>query len=207
MVLVVLGIIRIALLVVVCYFALRLFFLLWNFHNEDRIFVPTVHRTLPLLWKYIQKNERLKNTALGSRSQFNHFIDIGGGDGTVVMKAAQLQIAKKVTGVEIQTGLYLWGWLRIMVHRVLQGVLGKKSHITWLRADAEKLSLGEYDCIYLFLAPSSLARLEKKIHEECEPGTVVISWVFPVEMLAPKLVQKLTLPGLKSPKTLHIYRL
>lgn len=94
-----------------------------------------------------------------------NFIDIGSGDGRIVIAAA----AKGVTayGIEINPLFALISKIKIKKLRI------KKAKI--IQADLWQHSFARYDYISVWGTKHMMANLEKKLHSELKPGTKVVS--------------------------------
>lgn len=100
------------------------------------------------------------------------FIDLGSGDGRLVVAAAQL--GAHATGYETNP------WLVLKSRRLIaRANLTKKAHIIW--GNLWRADLTKADVLSVFILPNLLADLEKKFDRELEPGTrvVTIGWPLP----------------------------
>ncbi len=96
-----------------------------------------------------------------------HFIDLGCGDGKVLLAAARR--GAHVTGYEINPVMWLIAWLRLLP-------FGKRAHVRlgsyWLH------DLGQYDVIWLYLIDHHMPRMARKIHTEATSKSYIISYIF-----------------------------
>ncbi|XP_058129245.1 ATP synthase subunit C lysine N-methyltransferase [Anopheles ziemanni] len=102
----------------------------------------------------------------------SRLLDIGSGDGRIVIAAARAQRSLKADGVELNPWLVYYSRFAALRH----GVLGKTN---FYRKDLWKFSLAPYDHIVIFGVEQMMVDLEKKIQQEASPGTTVIACRFP----------------------------
>lgn len=97
----------------------------------------------------------------------DHLIDLGSGDGKVLLAAARRGI--RATGYEINPIMWLFSVFRTWPYRKLVSVrLGN----LW-RAD-----LDGADVVFVFLLDRLMANMEEKLKTELKPGAICISYVF-----------------------------
>jgi len=116
------------------------------------------------------------------------FIDLGSGDGRVVITAAK-EFGLNAIGYEINPVLIFLSKLRARI---------AKTDVQFIRADLYDAGLCQRPAlyrihhqlppiIYIFLLPRYMDHLGKKIIRSCPPGTVVISYGFVIPLLSDKL--------------------
>lgn len=117
---------------------------------------------LPTLSKQI-------NTAfdLAALSPQSTILELGCGDGRVLIAAAKRGL--KATGYEINPIMFMIAWLRTRRYN---------GNITVIFADFWRIRWPEADAIYVFLLPSLMDKLEKKIIAEPAVRPLVISFAF-----------------------------
>ncbi|TAK05264.1 hypothetical protein EPO33_04835 [Patescibacteria group bacterium] len=98
-----------------------------------------------------------------------HVMDLGAGDGSILLAAKNTHPSITAMGVELVPTVWLLGRLRI----ALSG-----HAITYLRRDMRSVPVGNADVIFLYTFPHIMAYLEPKFEAELRPGTVVISHAF-----------------------------
>lgn len=98
-----------------------------------------------------------------------HVVDIGSGDGRVILELAKRGFM--VTGYEIKEYLVKRSRERILAAN-LQDRATVHQESFW------DVDLSPYQLVYLYGMGSILGRLEKKLEQELQPGTKVISNVF-----------------------------
>jgi predicted RNA methylase len=95
--------------------------------------------------------------------------DLGSGDGRVLFAAQAL--GARTIGYEINPFLYWYTRLRI--------ALKQTAHVTVKRENFWDAPLRDANVVTVYLVPHLMERLKKKLQEETQPGTRVISAVYP----------------------------
>lgn len=98
----------------------------------------------------------------------HHAIDLGSGDGRVILELAKRNI--QVSGYEIKSPL---------VKRTQQRIreLGL-TNIEVFEKDFWGVDLAPFDLIYIYGMTTIMGRLEEKLEKEAKPGTLIITNVF-----------------------------
>jgi len=98
--------------------------------------------------------------------------DLGCGDGRIIAMAAG-EFGARAVGIEADPLRFLWSWMRIK----LSG-LGSRAKVIW--GDFFNHNLNDATVVTVFLSYKANSKLKKKLEEELEPGTRVISyyWTF-----------------------------
>ncbi len=104
-------------------------------------------------------------------------IDLGSGDGTIVIEAARK--GARAVGIEINPFLVLWSRYRIKK-------LGLKEQAQIVKGNFFKYSLVDADVILFYLLPKIMNRLKEKFSRELKPGTRIISYAFPIPGWTPR---------------------
>lgn len=104
-------------------------------------------------------------------------IDLGSGDGRIVMAAANTQ-GRIAHGVELNPWLVLYS--RIAAKRA-----GLSANTAFYKRDLWSFDLSPYDGISIFGVEQMMDRLAEKIKKEVRPGTVVVACRFPFTDLEP----------------------
>lgn len=117
---------------------------------------------------YHQKYKAAKDSPL-------KFIDLGSGDGKIVFTAAKL--GYQAHGIDINPFLYLICKIRSLFWRQQEGKTQRPQFKLGSYFD-EKLDLSEYDVIFTYLFPHTMAAMEERIFSNLKPGAVVISNTF-----------------------------
>ncbi len=105
---------------------------------------------------------RLTKVGEGTR-----FIDLGCGDGKVLLAAAQKGAI--VTGYEINPILWLIAWLRLLPYRKRATI---KLGSYWSQ------NLAPYDVIWLYLIDRHMPRMARKIRNQAAAQSHIISYIF-----------------------------
>lgn len=103
------------------------------------------------------------------------FVELGCGDGRVVIAAARR--GANVVGYEINPLLWLVASIKVL---------------TWPNARIKlrnfwRVDLSKADVVMTFLVPRTVGRLENKIKREMKPGSRLVSYIFKLPTLKPKL--------------------
>jgi SAM-dependent methyltransferase len=104
-------------------------------------------------------------------------VDLGSGDGRIVIVAAQKHGARGL-GVEIDGGLVA----RSNATAVEAGVADR---VTFRQGDLYQTDLSQADVVTLYLSPSINAELEGKLRRELRPGARIVSHQFPIGRWTP----------------------
>ncbi|XP_035781035.1 ATP synthase subunit C lysine N-methyltransferase-like [Anopheles albimanus] len=102
----------------------------------------------------------------------SRLLDIGSGDGRIVIAAVRAQPSIRADGVELNPWLVYYSRLAALRN----GVLGRTR---FFRYDLWKFSLAPYDHIVIFGVEQMMEDLEKKIVREVAPGTTIVACRFP----------------------------
>ncbi|NOS66854.1 MAG: N-6 DNA methylase [Candidatus Peribacteraceae bacterium] len=121
-------------------------------------------------------------------------MDIGAGNGRVLIEAKRKHPSIDATGIELAPTVWLLGKLNIF----LSGI-----RIRFIRGNAFDHDMSRTDVIFLYLSPAVMAKLEDKFDRELKPGTVVISHAFTFPRRQP--VEMTALPGWMGKKTIRRY--
>lgn len=100
------------------------------------------------------------------------FYELGSGEGATVIIAAK-EFGATCTGIEIDPARNLIAKIRIL----LNGLSGKiKLH----RTNFFKIDLSPATVVYAYLVPKALLRLKPKFDNELKPGTLIVSFHYPI---------------------------
>lgn len=106
-------------------------------------------------------------------------IDIGSGLGGLVLQLARRRPESRIEGIELAP----LPWLVSSLRARLAG-----SGARFMRGDYERLDFGAYDAVFAYLSPAAMDALWRKAAAEMRPGSMLLSYEFPVEDHAPDLV-------------------
>jgi SAM-dependent methyltransferase len=113
-------------------------------------------------------------------------VDLGSGDGRIVIEAAKHFGARGV-GIDISPGL---------VHLANENALraGVAPRVKFFVGDLFKTTLSQATVVFMYLLPASLAHLVPKLYEELAPGTRVVSHDYALDPLHPVKRLELDVP-------------
>lgn len=110
------------------------------------------------------------------------FVDIGSGLGGLVLFLARRYEAGKFLGVEIAPLPWLLSYLRVTFN------IGRQANKSqFLRANYEALDFSEFDVVFAYLSPAAMSALWDKAKKEMRPGSLLISYEFPIIGVEPDL--------------------
>lgn len=125
------------------------------------------------------------------------FVDLGSGDG-VVMDAVLRHCPWAITR-----------WYELDPKAIAQSQpyqLAHGSDFTIIQWDYFQADISDADVIYCYLLPRLLPRVWRMITEQCKPGTVVYSYVFPIANIPAQSSHVINIPQRKD-DTLFVYQL
>jgi len=129
---------------------------------------------------YPSQNKHLKGLLDGlkinPKDKKLKFVDIGSGDGRVVIWAAKQGF--KATGIELNPFLTLISRLKSFIFR-----LGKNAK--FINGNFYNQDYSEYDVVYLYIYREHMNKLKEKLFEELEPGSVIVSNIFKFDETTP----------------------
>lgn len=103
-----------------------------------------------------------------------HFIDLGCGDGKILLAAARR--GAEVTGYEINPVMWLIAWLRLLP-------FGRRARVRlgtyWGH------NLRPYSVIWLYLIDHHMPRMARKIRDEAQDNSYIISYIFDFQGVKP----------------------
>ena len=144
------------------YLALFLFFLVfyWSTYRTQVPYFPSNKK----VWRALE--------ALLPPNKSVSLVDIGSGMGGLIMYMGKKYPESKYTGVEIAPLPWLWSYVRNA---------GRKTGNTkFLRANYETLDFADFDVVFAYLSPAAMNALWIKAKSEMRPGTMLISYEFPI---------------------------
>ncbi|MCB9802092.1 MAG: class I SAM-dependent methyltransferase [Pseudomonadales bacterium] len=140
---------------VVLYFGMQVLYASTMLHGP--VFVPSKPKDVAQMIKLAQLKKSDK------------ILDLGSGDGTVVLALAKL--AYQAHGVDINP-------LLVRKARKKAVALELSERVTFERANFWSLDLSEYDVIFFYGTTYVMKKLEKKLFAELKPGSRVVSNYF-----------------------------
>ncbi len=118
--------------------------------------------------------------------------ELGAGKAGFLRAVEQKFNVSNLIGVEYSWWPYLLAKMQIII---------SGSKIKIIRKDIFKINLKEANIIYCFLSPEMMERLENKFKEECQKGTLIISYHFRMKNLEPEKVIK------EEDNSIYFYRI
>ncbi len=104
------------------------------------------------------------------------FVDIGSGMGGLLIDLARKRPDAEFTGVELAP----LTWLLSLVRGKLS-----RSSARFLCRSYEDLNFADFDVVFAYLSPAAMPALWSKARTEMRPGSVLISFEFPVKGIQP----------------------
>jgi hypothetical protein len=126
-----------------------------------------------------QAQDILEMIELTQIKSTDKFIDLGSGDGQIVLEVSK--IAKLSVGVETNPFLVIYS--RILDFFTANGP------VKFINKSYFSVPLTTYDVVYLYLNPESLKKIKSKLLDECSPGTIIFSNIYPVPGWSPSKVR------------------
>jgi len=122
--------------------------------------------------------------------------DLGAGDARLLIAAKHAHPSITAVGVEIVPTIWALGKFRIWCSR---------QKVELFLRNALSQNVSDADCIFLYLIPGLMKKLEKKFDTELPPGAKVISYAFSFPSKKPLMEQSVR--GLAGGKTkLRLYQ-
>lgn len=123
-------------------------------------------------WWTTSKDISRRICKLAGLSKKDKFYELGSGEGTTVIIAAK-EFGAVCTGIEIDP-------IRNFIARLRVIFSGLSKKITLHRTNFFKIDLAPATVIYTYLVPKALLRLKPKFDKELKPGTLIVSFRYPI---------------------------
>ncbi len=107
------------------------------------------------------------------------FIDIGSGFGGLVLHLERRFPGNRFFGIEIAPLPWLMSRVRAR---------SRRSNARFMRGDYGRIDLSAYDVVFAFLSPAAMPALWCKARAEMRPGTLLLSYEFPIPGATPHIV-------------------
>jgi len=120
-------------------------------------------------WVPTRRNDMKRVLKLAAIAPGETFYDLGCGDGRLVVEASRA--GAKAVGLDISLMSYFMTLIRIAAERSRAKVVFKNFF---------RQNLSDADIVYLFLTPSAMPKVEKKLKAELKKGARVISYAFSI---------------------------
>lgn len=121
-------------------------------------------------------------------------VDLGAGDARFLIRAQKLFPNIRATGYELAPTIWFLGKLRIWFSRAV---------IEWRMQNMFRADVQDADCVFVYLLPSAMGKLEEKFTKELRKGTRVISYAF--HFPHRKAVETRIVPWLTGTRKLYLY--
>jgi SAM-dependent methyltransferase len=144
-------------------------FFLFLFWSTFRTQVP-YYPSLPSTWRAVD--------ALLPPEAPLRVIDIGSGLGGFVLSLAKRRPQGSFAGIEIAP----LPWLVSRLRAFCSG-----SRAQFILGDYTRLDFAEYDVVFAYLSPVAMTALWNKARAEMRPGSLLLSYEFPIEGVAPDI--------------------
>ena len=128
--------------------------------------------TLDALWQPTDRVTVRRILFLAQVKQGETVVDLGCGDGRIVITAARMFGAQGV-GIEIDPARVLWA-------RIWASFAGVKDRVRILWKDMYKVDLHAADVVVLFLSHDANYKLQDKLLRELRPGARIVSYYHPM---------------------------
>ncbi|XP_011693233.1 PREDICTED: protein FAM173B [Wasmannia auropunctata] len=120
--------------------------------------------------------QQIKNVIRALNGRSGSLIDLGSGDGRIVLAAAKRGF--KAHGIELNTWLVWYSRLQALIN-------GLSADTAFLRRDLWKHHLGRYDNVVIFGVDQMMEDIEKKLNSELGKDSLVIACRFPLPNTLP----------------------
>jgi SAM-dependent methyltransferase len=146
------------------YLTLFLFFLVfyWSTYRTQVPYYPSTKKT----WLAVEK--------LLPQDRPVSFVDIGSGLGGLTLYLAQRHSNGKFIGVEIAPLPWLVSFVRQKVNSA------RASNARFVRGNYDALHFSEFDVVFAYLSPAAMSSLWRKAKKEMRPGSILVSYEFPI---------------------------
>ncbi len=138
--------------------------------------------TLDALWQPTDRVTVRRILALAGVKPGETVVDLGCGDGRIVIAAAR-EFGARALGVELDPFRALWGktWIKL-------AGLTNTARIVW--GDMYKFDISQADVVVLFLSGKANEKLGKKLSTELRPGARIVSYFHPLHSFSPVRIGK-----------------
>ena len=140
------------------FFILRALLVGISFSHGDVPYVP------------IDRSEMILAIKALNLSKGDRFVDIGSGDGRVVVYVAKKYPEIECVGVELNSLLILWS-------RFIAWVL-RLNNVKFIRADALEFEVSSFNKLFIYLTLDLVTPLVSRMLLELKPGSLVVSCLF-----------------------------
>lgn len=130
----------------------------------------------------------MKELNISEYFKAKRFIDLGSGDGRIMIAAREL--GAEVTGIELNPFLTLYSRLKLFIHSKIRRNLNKSGvrnneEYRIINGSYYNHSFKDYDIVYLYIYPEHMEKIKFKLFKELKPGSLVISNTFKFSDIKP----------------------
>jgi len=136
--------------------------------------------TLDALWQPTDRTTLRRLLFLAEVGPEDHVVDLGCGDGRIVVAAAK-EFGARATGFEIDP-------FRVLVANFWIRVAGVSSRASVQRQNMYKADVSDADVVVLFLSTTSNFRLQERLRRQLRPGARIVSYYHPMWGWQPDVV-------------------
>lgn len=104
------------------------------------------------------------------------FYELGSGTGTTVCVIAK-EFGARCVGIETDGSRVLWSRLKLKL-------TGQTSKVEIIKKSFYDIDLPRATVVYMYLVPRVIKKLKQKLLKELQPGTRVISYIYPIDYLS-----------------------
>lgn len=108
------------------------------------------------------------------------FIDIGSGFGGLVLRLSAQRPESSFTGIELAPLPWLASLLRMRLQH-------KRGHFVY--GDYNNLDFAQFDAVFAYLSPAAMSALWQKAKSEMRPGSLLLSYEFPIPNMESQITQ------------------
>lgn len=142
--------------------------LYWNVYRTQVPFYPSG----PAVWRAVSE--------LLPAGRELRFVDIGSGLGGLPMHLSGVRRDSHFAGIELAP----LPWFVSLLRGRLAG-----SRSRFMRGDYNRLDLSTYDVVFAYLSPAAMPDLWRKARAEMRPGTLLLSYEFPIPDASPDIIK------------------
>jgi SAM-dependent methyltransferase len=128
--------------------------------------------TLDALWQPTDRTTIRRLLFLADVEEGEHVVDLGCGDGRIVVAAAR-EFGARATGVEIDPFRVLWGRASILL-------AGVRDRARIVRGNMYTFDVSDADVVVLFLSATANFKLQVRLRRDLKPGSRIVSYYHPM---------------------------
>lgn len=136
--------------------------------------------TFDALWQPTDRVTLRRLLLLAEVRPGEHVVDLGCGDGRIVVAAAR-EFGARATGIEIDP-------FRVLVARAWIRLARVSDRARVRRGNMYTADVSDADVVVLFLSPTANLRLQERLRRQLKPGTRIVSYYHPMWGWQPDVV-------------------